>query len=115
MKKIFSLILLFVLFTVTPVFASVNTYERTEENFRVESWVDINGSNKYKILTTPSVDADEKVYDFADILSSSEKENIYDLIKEFIDTYFKNVKDKYKLISIDDIKEYSTTLFNSIN
>ena len=31
------------------------------------------------------------------------------------DTYFKNVKDKYKLISIDDIKEYSTTLFNSIN
>ena len=34
--------------------------------------------------------------------------------KEFIDTYFKNVKDKYKLISIDDIKEYSTTLFNSI-
>ena len=35
--------------------------------------------------------------------------------KEFIDTYFKNVKDKYKLISIDDIKEYSTTLFNSIN
>lgn len=87
MKKIFSLILLFVLFTVTPVFASVNTYERTEENFRVESWVDINGSNKYKILTTPSVDADEKVYDFADILSSSEKENIYDLIKEFIDTY----------------------------
>ena len=67
MKKIikyFTLLLL--IFLSTNVYASTNTKERTEDDLLVPSKVEVTESNKQYILDTPAVDAEEKVYDFAD-------------------------------------------------
>ena len=42
--------------------------------------------NKKNILSTPSVDATEKVYDFAELYTDEEEKEIYDKIQAFIDT-----------------------------
>ncbi len=86
MKKIYlSLILL--LISIQPVFASTNTYQRTEDNLRIPSSVEVTDLNKNNILLTPSVDANEKVYDFADLLTDDEENLIYNKIIEYINTY----------------------------
>ena len=64
MKKILNLLLISFIFIISPVYASTNTYERTEDNYRVDSWVNVTDSNRNIILTTPSVDESEKVYDY---------------------------------------------------
>ncbi|MDE6292293.1 MAG: TPM domain-containing protein, partial [Bacilli bacterium] len=46
----------------------------------------ITNSNKANILATPYVDASEKIYDFADILTDQEEEYLYKLIQEYINT-----------------------------
>lgn len=62
------------------------TKERTEENnYGVNKRIEINNSNLYNIKNTPYVDASEKVYDFAGILSESEEQTIYNYSKEFMD------------------------------
>lgn len=64
---------------VTPI-----TKERTEENnYGVNKRIEINNNNLYNIKNTPYVDASEKVYDFANILTDSEEEIIYNYSKEF--------------------------------
>ena len=49
--------------------AEVVTYERTKENYRVPSDIEVNSTNEWNVLNTPSVDQDVKVYDFANLLS----------------------------------------------
>lgn len=75
------------LFLTTNVYASTNTKERTEDNLLIPSKVTQNESNKKNILDTPAVDASEKVYDFADLYTDSEEEELYKLATEYIDKY----------------------------
>lgn len=85
MKKIRIFTFLFLMFLSTNVCASVKTFDRTSENnFGVNKNISINSSNKSNILNTPMVDAEEKIYDFADILSDEEEDEIYKYINEFI-------------------------------
>lgn len=64
---------------VTPI-----TKERTKENnYGVNKKIKINNNNLYNIKNTPYVDASEKIYDFANILTDSEEEIIYNYSKEF--------------------------------
>lgn len=86
MKRLvkFLIVIAIFCFSITPVFASTNTYERTDSDYRVADWVQITDSNKDAILNTPSVDASEKVYDFADLLTDSEEQDIYYQVQEFI-------------------------------
>lgn len=89
MKKILKISLFFLLcyfIGIHSVFASTNTNVRTEENnYLVNDWVLITEDNKQNILTTPAVDASEKVYDFADLYSSSEEERLYREINDYIE------------------------------
>lgn len=74
-------------FSIVPVFASINTNERTVDDYRVSDWVVVTDSNRDNILNTPSVDASEKVYDFADLFSPNQEEGLYSSVAEFVNTY----------------------------
>lgn len=90
MKKIFKITLVMLtIFTlnIVPVYASTNTKERTEDNYLVEDWVTVTESNKNNILTTPAIDATEKVYDFADLFTDEEEQQLYTKITNYINEY----------------------------
>ena len=86
MKKYLLVLLSFVLL-VTPVYASTNTNTRTEDDLRVPNKVDLGVANKDAIMSTPSVDAEEKVYDFADLYTDDEEQKLYEQTKKFIEKY----------------------------
>ena len=81
-----TLIILICLFiNISVVSASTNTYERTESNnYGVNKHWNITDKNISNVKNTPYVDASEKVYDFADILTESEEKEVYQKIQEFI-------------------------------
>ena len=64
--------------------ASVNTYTRTDSDYLVPDYIDVTGSNRDNVLSTPAVDATEKVYDFADLLTDSEEKKLYQQATKFI-------------------------------
>ncbi len=66
------------------VFAGTKVNIRTEGNYYVPSDVVVTESNKKAILGTPSVNAEEKIYDFAEILTDVEEETLFKNIKHFI-------------------------------
>ncbi len=87
MKKIKYIVLTFILLIgfMCKVDASTNTYERNEENnYGVNKKWKMNGERKNKALKTPYVNAEEKIYDFSDILTDSEEEELYKLMTNFI-------------------------------
>lgn len=108
MKKILNLLLISFIFIISPVYASTNTYERTEDNYRVDSWVNVTDSNRNIILTTPSVDESEKVYDFANLLDENEEKLILNSINEFISKYDMDMV----IVTIDSNPRYSAQKFS---
>ena len=83
MKKIFVLFIsLFLL--VLPVYASTNTYSRTTTDLKVPQKIKYKSSMEHNVLLTPSVNANEKIYDFAELLTEEEEKQLYDKVKEFI-------------------------------
>lgn len=83
MKKIFVLLIsLFLL--VLPVYASTNTYSRTTTDLKVPKKIKYKSSMEHNVLLTPSVNANEKIYDFAELLTEEEEKQLYDKVKEFI-------------------------------
>lgn len=90
MKKYLKIILIGIIaltFSLDNVFASTNTKERTESDYLVPDNIKITNYNKDKILKTPAVDANEKVYDFADLFTETEEEDLYNKINEYISSY----------------------------
>lgn len=83
-KKLFIILILFVSVIGINVNASTNTYDRTEDNLLVPDHIQVTESNKSNILLTPAVNAKEKIYDFADIFSSTEEELLYSQVYHFI-------------------------------
>ena len=88
MKKIIyyiSFILLLFLISVIPVSAKeIKTCTRTESNLHVRNIFNL-GTNLDDIMSTPCVDEKTKVYDFADLFSDLEEENLYNQISSFIE------------------------------
>lgn len=87
MKKIrvfMCLILVSIVFSSLDVFASTKVNIRTEDNYLVPDNVIVTESNKSAILSTPAVYAEEKVYDFADVLTETEESQLYNKIVGFI-------------------------------
>lgn len=87
MKKIFNyiFILFLTLISTVNVYASTNTYNREElENYGVKKDIDVNNKLSY-ILKTKAVDATEKIYDFADLLTDEEEANLKLKIDKFIE------------------------------
>ena len=66
-------------------FASTNTYIRTDNDMKVPKDVVVDSNNHDEIMKTPSVSASEKIYDFADLLTSDQEKKIYNKIMEFYD------------------------------
>lgn len=75
----------FLLIYSVSIFASTNTYLRTEEDLKINSSINVTQNVINSALATPKVDASEKVYDFADLLTETEEEEIYNRIIKFID------------------------------
>lgn len=80
------LILPIIIFIINPysVNASTNTFERTSDNLRVPDKINYKSSMYNNVITTPAIDASEKVYDFADLFTDSEEQEIYEEVINFI-------------------------------
>lgn len=87
MKKIFKIILILVLFiSFNNVYASTKTYERNSgNNYGVKKDYQISETMLEHIKKTKYVNADEKIYDFSDILTDDEEKELYSKIQEFIE------------------------------
>ena len=104
MKRLLVLILLFI-----PSFVyakDITIYERTYEDLRIDSSYDLDTLDYPTVMNTPSVDETQKVYDFANILSDSEEDNLYGFITSYIEAY----KSDYVIVTINknDKCDYST-------
>ncbi len=97
MKKILWTVFLSLCFFIPPVYASTNTYERTSEDYRVEEDIVVTEKRIPYIMSTPSVDASEKVYDFANLFSDIQEQELYTQIQEFIE----RTKYDFVLVTID--------------
>lgn len=75
----------FLLFNINCL-ASTKLYTRTNENLLVPKDVVVTHENLQDILNTPAVDASEKIYDYAEVLSGAEEEKALKLIKEFVES-----------------------------
>ena len=87
MKKIFNLvfIIMITLLCTINVSASTNTYDRnTLDNYGVNKNIDNIDSKLSYIMKTKKVDATEKIYDFADILTDEEEQKLKEQIDQFI-------------------------------
>lgn len=89
MKKLFKLLLLIILFTSVPVYAyDVKTCDRSDmENYGVNKKWEVKSSNLKYILETPCVDSSVKLYDFSDVLTDEEEDELKTKINSFINTY----------------------------
>lgn len=114
MKKLFVLFISFFLL-VLPVYASTNTYSRTTTDLKVPKKIKYKSSMEHNVLLTPSVNANEKIYDFAELLTEEEEKQLYDKVKEFIAntnldlaivTINSNVKDSTQEYA-DDFYDYN--------
>ena len=86
MKKVRLLLIIFLLMFYTNVFASTNTYIRTNDNLRLPSKIKITQDKISDVMSTPSVSAKEKIYDFADLLTDAQEEEIYKSLVSFSKT-----------------------------
>lgn len=86
MKRFINYIILVLLIFIVKCdcFASTNTYERTSSNLRVPNDIVVDNNSINKILATPSVSSNEKVYDFANLLSDKEEKELFNNITEFV-------------------------------
>ena len=83
MKKIVLSLIIFLLPIVS--FASTNTYPRTEDDLRINSWITVTEENKDNILNTPSVNEEEKIYDFADLYTDEQERDLFEMVNTYIE------------------------------
>ncbi len=117
MKKVITLLIgIFILSVIVPVNASTNTFDRnTLDNYGVNKKIDINESNKKNIFNTPAVDAAEKIYDFANILTDEEETEIKERINKFIQKTNMDmviVTDQFAYINESENEEYAEDFYD---
>ncbi|MBR2828508.1 MAG: TPM domain-containing protein [Bacilli bacterium] len=84
-KLIYVTVLFLFLLGIPSALAKPETKNREEiDNYGVNKKWEITDRNKNNVLQTPLVDASEKIYDFEDVLTESEKEELKELVDEFI-------------------------------
>lgn len=87
MKKIFKIILtVILLISFNNIYASTKVLERNENNnYGVNKKIEITESRLEHIKNTKYVNANEKIYDFSNILTDDEEKELYSKIQEFIE------------------------------
>lgn len=68
-------------------YASTNTTSRTEDNLQIWDSITINSTVKKAALATPKVDESEKIYDFANLFTASQEDELFKKVAEYIDQY----------------------------
>ena len=118
MKKIVLSLIIFLLPIVS--FASTNTYPRTEDDLRINSWITVTEDNKDNILNTPSVNEEEKIYDFADLYTDEEEKNLYTAVYDYtqrrnLDLVIVTINDNFESTQeyADDFYDYNNFGFGS--
>ena len=118
MKKIVLSLIIFLLPIVS--FASTNTYPRTEDDLRINSWITVTEDNKDNILNTPSVNEEEKIYDFADLYTDEEEKNLYSAVYDFyqrrnLDLVIVTINDNFESTQeyADDFYDYNNFGYGS--
>lgn len=101
-KKTFLLIFIITLLS-SICFGSTNTYPRTEDNLQIWNKINVTSNNKQLILNTPKVDESEKIYDFANLLTTEEEQDLYSRIIEFIENHNYDMV----VVTIDDNNKHS--------
>lgn len=102
-KKSLILLVICILMSFQTLYASTSTYERTEDNLRIWDNINVNSRVKNAVLKTPKVDEKEKIYDFANLFSDTEEENLYKSAKEFIQDNNMDIV----IVTIDENNKYS--------
>ena len=74
LRYLFFILIACISFNITEVFAYVETYERTPDNYRVPEYIEVHGGNIDNVMSTPSVDEKKKVYDFAGVFTDDVEE-----------------------------------------
>lgn len=112
MKKIVLSLIVFLLPIVS--FASTNTYPRTEDDLRISPWITVTEDNKDNILNTPSVNEEEKIYDFADLYTDEEEKNLYSAVFDYtqrrnLDLVIVTINDNFESTQeyADDFYDYN--------
>ena len=87
MKKIVKLIILSLLLIIPlSLKAEVNLKERTESNnYGVNKKWKVTESNINNVKNTKYVDSSEKIYDFSNVLTEEEKNELKSLVDDYID------------------------------
>jgi uncharacterized membrane protein YgcG len=86
MRKYLLIIITFLFLFNINVYAEVETFDRSDySNYGVNKNFKITDSNKNNVLETALVDASDKIYDFADILTDEEEEKLKELADSFIE------------------------------
>ena len=118
MKKIVLSLIIFLLPIVS--FASTNTYTRTEDDLRINSWITVTEENKDNILNTPSVNEEEKIYDFADLYTDEEEKNLYSEVYDYsqrrnLDLVIVTINDNFESTQeyADDFYDYNNFGYGS--
>lgn len=86
-KRIISILIITLLFytsILSNIYASTDTEVRTEENLKISDSIKVTEKVKRAALATPKVNEEEKIYDFANLLSEEEEESLYYDIIDFI-------------------------------
>ena len=82
---IFTIILSSFLFN--NIYASTNTEIRTKDDLKIWDDIEVTKSVQSAVLATPKVNEEEKIYDFAELLTTEEEKKLYSKVKKFIDEY----------------------------
>lgn len=76
---------LVLVFIGSPFLYGVTTTPRTENNLQIWDSITVTPSVKRAVLKTPKVDETEKIYDFANLLSETEEQKLYQEVVKAID------------------------------
>ncbi len=98
--RIFKKVLVISLFILGTIncYASTKTFDRSElDNHGVRKEWKITDNNLENVLKTPAVDASEKIYDYAELVSEEEEQQL----KEQIDSFIKNTKMDMVIVTAD--------------
>lgn len=113
--KVFFILIIF-LFGMINCKASVVTFDRNElKNYGVNKKWKITDKNKSNVMNTKAVDASEKIYDFSDILTDSEEQELKLKIDEFIKETNMDmviVTDEFNYYNDEENEEYAADFYD---
>ena len=109
MKRLKVILFVLLILCPIPVFASTRTYTRTRENPLVPDGIELTEEVYQEIMSTPAVDATEKIYDYADLLDDREENLVY----KDITNYIRTTKIDAIIVTIKNINGVSLDRFAS--